>query len=192
MPSGRSSSEGKERRCKLRNEPKNMNSATCSYWRHQRGKSQLDLSLDTGISQRHLSLVERCRSVPSRGLLRIVSEALDIPLQRAGCLPVRFALRRSVQYASAWPGPGGAINIDWACHVPSSTATSVGVATSTNHPYASRNPTLLKAATRNGKAALPLPSAAKTTIKARSKFLVLKVRETAKDAASAKVTIINW
>ena len=82
--------------------------------------------------------------------------------------------------------------IDWACHVPSSTATSVGVATSTNHPYASRNPTLLKAATRNGKAALPLPSATKTTIKARSKFLVLKVRETAKDAASAKVTIINW
>jgi hypothetical protein len=28
------------------------------YWRRQRGKSQLDLSLDTGISQRHLSFVE--------------------------------------------------------------------------------------------------------------------------------------
>ena len=39
------------------------------YWRRQRGKSQLDLSLDTGISQRHLSFVEGGRSVPSRDLL---------------------------------------------------------------------------------------------------------------------------
>jgi transcriptional regulator with XRE-family HTH domain len=46
------------------------------YWRHQRGKSQLDLSLDTGISQRHLSFVESGRSVPSRDLLSIVSEKL--------------------------------------------------------------------------------------------------------------------
>ena len=51
------------------------------YWRHQRGKSQLDLSLDTGISQRHLSFVESGRSVPSRDLLLIVSEKLDIPLR---------------------------------------------------------------------------------------------------------------
>jgi transcriptional regulator with XRE-family HTH domain len=46
------------------------------YWRRQRGKSQLDLSLDTGISQRHLSFVESGRSVPSRDLLLIVSEKL--------------------------------------------------------------------------------------------------------------------
>jgi transcriptional regulator with XRE-family HTH domain len=39
------------------------------YWRHQRGKTRLDLSLDTGISQRHLSFVEGGRSVPSRDLL---------------------------------------------------------------------------------------------------------------------------
>lgn len=36
------------------------------YWRRQRGKSQLDLSLDTGISQRRLSFVESGRSTPSR------------------------------------------------------------------------------------------------------------------------------
>ena len=36
------------------------------YWRRERGKSQLDLSLDTGISQRHLSFVESGRSAPSR------------------------------------------------------------------------------------------------------------------------------
>ena len=35
------------------------------YWRQERGKSQLDLSLDTGISQRHLSFVESGRSTPA-------------------------------------------------------------------------------------------------------------------------------
>jgi transcriptional regulator with XRE-family HTH domain len=48
------------------------------YWRQERGKSQLNLSLDTGISQRHLSFVESGRSVPSRDFLSIVSDALNI------------------------------------------------------------------------------------------------------------------
>jgi transcriptional regulator with XRE-family HTH domain len=56
------------------------------YWRRQRGKSQLELSLDTGISQRHLSFVESGRSVPSRDLLSIVSEKLDIPLRERNVL----------------------------------------------------------------------------------------------------------
>jgi transcriptional regulator with XRE-family HTH domain len=56
------------------------------YWRQKRGKSQLDLSLDTGISQRHLSFVESGRSVPSRDLLSTVSEALDIPLRERNVL----------------------------------------------------------------------------------------------------------
>ena len=56
------------------------------YWRHQRGKSQLDLSLDTGISQRHLSFVESGWSVPNRDLLSIVSEKLDIPLRERNVL----------------------------------------------------------------------------------------------------------
>jgi transcriptional regulator with XRE-family HTH domain len=51
------------------------------YWRQERGKSQLDLSLDTGISQRHLSFVESGRSAPSRDFLSIVSDALNIPLR---------------------------------------------------------------------------------------------------------------
>src|SRR6202050_4671867 len=56
------------------------------YWRRQRGKSQLDLSLDTGISQRHLSFVESGRSVPSRDLLSIVSDALNISLSERNVL----------------------------------------------------------------------------------------------------------
>src|ERR1700745_2941277 len=56
------------------------------YWRQKRGKSQLDLSLDTGISQRHLSFVESGRSVPSRDFLSTVSDALNIPLRERNVL----------------------------------------------------------------------------------------------------------
>jgi transcriptional regulator with XRE-family HTH domain len=56
------------------------------YWRHERGKSQLDLSMDAGISQRHLSFVESGRSSPSRDFLSIVSDALNIPLRERNVL----------------------------------------------------------------------------------------------------------
>ena len=56
------------------------------YWRHERGKSQLDLSMDTGISQRHLSFVESGRSAPSRDFLSVVSDALNIPLRERNVL----------------------------------------------------------------------------------------------------------
>jgi transcriptional regulator with XRE-family HTH domain len=56
------------------------------YWRRERGKSQLDLSLDTGISQRHLSFVESGRSAPSRDLLSIISDALNITLRERNAL----------------------------------------------------------------------------------------------------------
>lgn len=56
------------------------------HWRQERGKSQLALSMDTGISQRHLSFVESGRSIPSRDLLSIVSDALNIPLRERNVL----------------------------------------------------------------------------------------------------------
>jgi transcriptional regulator with XRE-family HTH domain len=56
------------------------------YWRQERGKSQLDLSMDSGISQRHLSFVESGRSAPSRDFLSIVSAALNIPLRERNLL----------------------------------------------------------------------------------------------------------
>jgi len=55
-------------------------------WKQERGKSQLDLSMDTGISQRHLSFVESGRSAPSRDFLSIVSDALNIPLRERNVL----------------------------------------------------------------------------------------------------------
>jgi transcriptional regulator with XRE-family HTH domain len=51
------------------------------HWRDVRGKSQLQLSLDSGISQRHISFVESGRSVPSRETLIGIADTLDVPLR---------------------------------------------------------------------------------------------------------------
>ena len=74
------------------------------YWRENRGKSQLDLSLDSGFSQRHLSFIENGRSLPSRKTLLDIAQALDIPLRD------RNTLLLSVGYApsyseDAWNAP---------------------------------------------------------------------------------------
>jgi transcriptional regulator with XRE-family HTH domain len=51
------------------------------HWRDLRGKSQFDLSLDTGVSQRHISFIESGRSIPGRQTLLEIAQALDIPLR---------------------------------------------------------------------------------------------------------------
>lgn len=48
------------------------------YWRDLRGRSQLDLSLDTGISQKQISFVESGRSVPGRQTLMAIAQALPL------------------------------------------------------------------------------------------------------------------
>jgi transcriptional regulator with XRE-family HTH domain len=50
-------------------------------WRHQRRVSQLELSLDTGVSARHISCVETGRAQPSRRMLLHLAAQLDIPLR---------------------------------------------------------------------------------------------------------------
>jgi transcriptional regulator with XRE-family HTH domain len=56
-------------------------------WRDIRGKTQLDLSFDAGVSQKHISFVESGRSVPSRQMLLDLAQALDVPLrERNGLL----------------------------------------------------------------------------------------------------------
>jgi transcriptional regulator with XRE-family HTH domain len=51
------------------------------HWRDLRGRSQFDLSLDTGVSQKQISFVEGGRSVPNRQTLMAIAQALDIPLR---------------------------------------------------------------------------------------------------------------
>jgi transcriptional regulator with XRE-family HTH domain len=50
-------------------------------WRDVRGKTQLDLSFDAGVSQKHISFVESGRSTPSRQMLLDLAQALDVPLR---------------------------------------------------------------------------------------------------------------
>lgn len=56
------------------------------YWRGKRGKSQFEVSLDTGISQRHISFIESGRSAPSRQTLIDLAQALDVPLRERNTL----------------------------------------------------------------------------------------------------------
>ena len=49
-------------------------------WRQHRGLSQLDLSLEAGVSSRHLSFLETGRSSPSQEMVRRLLDTLDVPL----------------------------------------------------------------------------------------------------------------
>jgi transcriptional regulator with XRE-family HTH domain len=55
-------------------------------WRGLRGRSQLDISVDTGISQRQISFIESGRSVPSRSTLIGIAQALEVPLRERNAL----------------------------------------------------------------------------------------------------------
>jgi transcriptional regulator with XRE-family HTH domain len=57
-------------------------------WRDVRGKTQLDLSFDAGVSQKHISFVEGGRSIPSRQMVLDLAQALDIPLRERNALLV--------------------------------------------------------------------------------------------------------
>jgi transcriptional regulator with XRE-family HTH domain len=50
-------------------------------WRTSRGKSQLALAVEAGISTRHLSFVETGRSTPSREMVLTLAEHLELPLR---------------------------------------------------------------------------------------------------------------
>jgi len=92
--------------------------------RSQRRRSQLDLALSAGLSQRHLSFLESGRSQPSRAMLLRLAEALDLGLadrndwliaagfapiyaQRAieapDMAPVREALARMLRHHEPFP-----------------------------------------------------------------------------------------
>lgn len=51
-------------------------------WRSQRNFSQLDLSVVSNVSQRHISFLESGRSNPSRNMVLDLSTVLDIPLRQ--------------------------------------------------------------------------------------------------------------
>lgn len=50
-------------------------------WRQKRRLSQLELALESGVSQRHVSFLELGRAKPSRSMILQLSERLDVPLR---------------------------------------------------------------------------------------------------------------
>lgn len=57
-------------------------------WRQRRRMSQMDLALEAEISTRHLSFLETGRSQPSRDMVLLLSEKLDMPLRERNIMLV--------------------------------------------------------------------------------------------------------
>jgi transcriptional regulator with XRE-family HTH domain len=55
-------------------------------WRESRHLSQLDLATEADISQRHLSFIESGRAAPSRDMVLLLAEQLDVPLRERNTL----------------------------------------------------------------------------------------------------------
>jgi transcriptional regulator with XRE-family HTH domain len=66
-------------------QPRDADSATfpqlLRIWRSRRRLSQLELALESGVSQRHLSFLESGRSRPSRAMILELTETLSVPLR---------------------------------------------------------------------------------------------------------------
>lgn len=101
-------------------------------WRKRRRLSQLDLSAEAGVSQRHLSFMESGRSTPSRDMVLHLAEALAVPprernalLAAAGYAPIFVdrgldhpdlaAARRAVDaiLKGHFPNPALAVDRHW-------------------------------------------------------------------------------
>lgn len=69
-------------------------------WRKRRRLSQLDLSLQSGMSQRHISFLETGRSNPSRFAIAQLAEALEMPAAEIDAMLVSAGFAaRSAQHA---------------------------------------------------------------------------------------------
>jgi len=78
--------------------------ALLRHWREVRGKSQFNLALDAGVSQRHISFIEIGRSAPSRQMLIDLAAALDMPLRDRNRLLLAGGYA-PIYPDEAWDGP---------------------------------------------------------------------------------------
>ena len=51
-------------------------------WRMTRRMSQLELGVEAGVSAKHISFIETGRAKPSREMVIILANVLDVPLPR--------------------------------------------------------------------------------------------------------------
>lgn len=77
-----------------------LNTGVAEFLRDWRGRqriSQLELALRAGTTQRHVSFIERGRSLPGRSMIVRLAEALEVPLRE------RNAMLLAAGYAPAYP-----------------------------------------------------------------------------------------
>jgi transcriptional regulator with XRE-family HTH domain len=103
--------------------------AAMRYWRTKRGFSQLRLSAESGVSQRHISFLESGRSQPSRELILKLGMTLDIPLRQRNVMllaagfapayqerslsdPEMGAVRQALDFMLAQQAPYPALVVD--------------------------------------------------------------------------------
>ena len=103
--------------------------AALRYWRGRRGLSQLRLSVDADISQRHLSFLETGRAQPGRDLVLKLGLVLDIPLRQRNAMllaagfapayrerslsdPDMEAVKRALDFMLAQAAPYPALVVD--------------------------------------------------------------------------------
>jgi transcriptional regulator with XRE-family HTH domain len=65
----------------LNGEARSSFSAMMIKWRKLKKLSQLDLSLESGVSQRHISFMESGRAKPSRSMVLALAQVLNIPFR---------------------------------------------------------------------------------------------------------------
>lgn len=111
------------------NRPQDAFGPLLKAWRNRQHVSQMDLAMDAGLSQRHISFLETGRSKPSRYAVRQICEALDMPaaehdvmLVSAGFAPlaadiswgseVRAAVNASIDHVLAGHEPYPAVSVD--------------------------------------------------------------------------------
>jgi transcriptional regulator with XRE-family HTH domain len=82
--------------------------AAIREWRDRRRLSQLELALGAGTTQRHISFIENGRSVPGRGMILRLAEALEVPLRERNALLLEAGYApafRETRFADADLGP---------------------------------------------------------------------------------------
>ncbi|WEF32183.1 helix-turn-helix transcriptional regulator [Pseudoduganella chitinolytica] len=99
------------------------------YWRGKRGLSQLALSAEANVSQRHISFLESSRAQPSRELVLKLGLVLDVPLRQRNAMllaagfapayqerdlsdPELAAVRQALEFMLAQAAPYPALVVD--------------------------------------------------------------------------------
>lgn len=136
------------------NRPRDAFGPLLKAWRTRRRMSQLDLALEAGLSQRHLSFLETGRSSPSRYAIRQICEALEMPaaemdimLMSAGFAPqsatagwsddVRGAVAASIDHVLQGHEPFPAVSVDRIWNLRKANASAqrfFAIAGATGHP----------------------------------------------------------